>query len=93
MYPCIDVNRVGIGLCVLRMLEIFSGEREPEVEGDSSCVCFLPKAELKVHVFLNVGHQRGCEVVTWGTYQNTSEEKELRWVLRLSGTSTTSKDL
>ena len=23
-----------------------------------------PKAELKVHVFLNVGHQQGCKVVT-----------------------------
>ena len=30
------VNRIGI--CVLRMLEIFSGGREPEVEGDSSRV-------------------------------------------------------
>ena len=26
-----------------------------------------PKAELKVHVFLNVGHQRGSKVVTSGT--------------------------
>ena len=25
------------------------------------------KAELKVHVFLNVGHQRGCKVVTSST--------------------------
>ena len=28
--------RSGIGLCVLRMLEIFSRGREPEVEGDDS---------------------------------------------------------
>ena len=26
-----------------------------------------PKAELKVHVFVNVGHQQGCKVVTSGT--------------------------
>ena len=103
----------------MRMLEIFSGGCEPEVEGDGSrvvavgkretaiylerwcrrwwkpvsCQCgyprkcirghgsthgmhsvqveahrlyasISPKAELKVHVFLNVGHQQGCKVVT-----------------------------
>ena len=42
------------------MLEIFSQGREPEVQGDG-------KAKLKVHVFLNVGHQRGCKVVIPGT--------------------------
>ena len=26
-----------------------------------------PTGELKVHAFLNVGHQRGCKVVTSGT--------------------------
>ena len=30
------VNRIGIGFCILRMLKIFSGGREPEVEGDGS---------------------------------------------------------
>ena len=30
--------RIGIGLCVLSMLEIFSGGCEPEVEGDNSHV-------------------------------------------------------
>ena len=114
--------RIGIGLCVLRMLEIFSGGRRLNVDGDDSRVvvtvgkletaihlkswrrrwrkpvnvvtpyknCITghgsthgmhsvkveahrryalssPKAELKIHVFLNVGHQRGCKVETSGT--------------------------
>ena len=33
--------------------------------GNEYPLCFdFTKAELKVHVFLNVAHQRGCEVVT-----------------------------
>ena len=32
------VNQIGIGFCVLSMLEIFSGGRELEVEGDGSRV-------------------------------------------------------
>ena len=28
-----------------------------------------PKAELKVHVFLNAGRQQGCKVVTSGTWE------------------------
>ena len=46
-----------------------------------------PNAELKVHVFLNVAHQRGCKVVNSGY--------SMIWILRtapsgsrLSGTST-----
>ena len=31
------------------------------------CAPHLRLAELKVHVFLNVGHQQGCKVVTSGT--------------------------
>ena len=31
-------NRIGNGFCVLRMLEISSGGREPEVEGHGSPV-------------------------------------------------------
>ena len=30
-----------------------------------------PKAKLKVHFFLNVGHQQGCNVVTSGTSVKT----------------------
>ena len=45
----------------------------PPIRSVSSSTCiqytqrFSPKAELKVHVFLNVGHQQGCKVVTSGT--------------------------
>ena len=30
------VNLIGIGFCILRMFEIFSGGREPEEEGDGT---------------------------------------------------------
>ena len=38
-----------------------------KVEAHGHYASISPKAELKVHVFLNVGHQRGCKVVTSGT--------------------------
>ena len=38
-----------------------------QVEAHTHNTSISPKAELKVHVFLNVGHQRDCKVVTSGT--------------------------
>ena len=38
-----------------------------KVEAHRRYASISPKAELKVHVFLNVGHQQGCKVVTLGT--------------------------
>ena len=38
MHVYVGIIYVGIGLCVLCMLEIFPGGREPEVEGYDSCV-------------------------------------------------------
>ena len=39
-----------------------------QVEAQRHYASISPKAELKVHVFLNVGHhQRRCKVVTSGT--------------------------
>ena len=37
-----------------------------KVEAHRHYASISPKAELKVCVFLNVGHQRGCIVVTSG---------------------------
>ena len=45
------VKRIGIGLCVLRMLEIFPGEREPEVQGDDSpVVVAVGKRETAIYL-------------------------------------------
>ena len=38
-----------------------------KVEAHRRYALISPKAELKVHVFLNVGHQQGCKVVTSAT--------------------------
>ena len=38
-----------------------------KVEAQRRYALISPKAELKVHVFLNVGHQQGCKVVTSAT--------------------------
>ena len=43
------------------------GMHSVKVEAHKRYASISPKAELKVHVFLNEGHQRGCKVVTFGT--------------------------
>ena len=43
------------------------GMHSIKVEAHRRYTSISPKAEFKVHVFLNVGHQRGCKVVTSGT--------------------------
>ena len=53
------VNRVGIGLCVLRMLEIFSGSREPEVE----VVVLLSTLEKVKRRFIEKGGAEDAGVV------------------------------
>ena len=40
------------------------GMHSVKVEAHRRYASISPKAELKVHVFLNVGHQQGCKVVT-----------------------------
>ena len=73
-----------------------------KVEAHRRYASISPKAELKAHVSLNVGRQRGCKVVTSGTSVNINVFFSRRVYdlysfvgsgLRLSDTSTTSKDL
>ena len=44
------------------------GMHSVKVEAHRRYTLISPKAELKVHVFLNVGQQRVCKVVTSGTF-------------------------
>ena len=45
------VDWIGIGFCVLHMIKIFSGGREPEVEGDDSrVVVTVGKRETTIYL-------------------------------------------
>ena len=44
------------------------GMHSVQVEAHRHYPSISPTAELKVHVFLNIGHQRGCKVLTSGVF-------------------------